>query len=71
MKNQHVVPHSNGWAVKSEGATKGRVFETQGEAINAARDSAKRQGGELFVHNREGRIRERNSYGHDPYPPKW
>lgn len=70
MKNQHVVPHSKGWAVKTEGASKGRVFESQKEAISAATNSAKKQSGEVFIHNKEGRIRERNSYGHDPYPPK-
>lgn len=25
---------------------------------------------ELFIHGTNGRIRGRNSYGNDPYPPK-
>ena len=33
-KNQHIVPHSQGWAVKSEGSSRASgVFETQKEAI--------------------------------------
>jgi hypothetical protein len=26
--------------------------------------------GNSFIHNRQGQIRERDSYGNDPYPPK-
>jgi len=62
-KNQHIVPHPDGWAVKSEGASKAtQVFSTQQEAINRGRDIAKNQQSELFIHDREGEIRERNSY---------
>ena len=33
-KNQHVVPHSSGWAVKGEGNKKAtRITKTQKEAI--------------------------------------
>ncbi|MFT9818182.1 four helix bundle protein [Lysinibacillus sp. NPDC056185] len=28
------------------------------------------QKSELLVHNKQGRIREKNSYGNDPYPPR-
>ncbi|HEY9695619.1 MAG TPA: DUF2188 domain-containing protein [Oculatellaceae cyanobacterium] len=70
-KNQHIVPHSDGWAVKGEGANKPtQVFSTQQEAIERGRDIAINQKSELFIHNREGQIRERNSYGNDPHPPK-
>ena len=27
-------------------------------------------GGEVFIHGRDGKIRERNTYGHDPFPPQ-
>lgn len=70
-KNQHVVPHGNEWAVKGEGNGKyTAITDTQSEAINVARDIAQNQGTELFIHNRHGQIRERNTYGDDPYPPK-
>ncbi|ASC72983.1 hypothetical protein XM38_039440 [Halomicronema hongdechloris C2206] len=50
-KNQHVVPHPDGWAVKAEGADRAtRVTETQREAIEIARNIAKNQASERIVH---------------------
>ena len=70
-KNQHVVPHEQGWAVKSEGSERAtQVFSTQQEAANRAREIAKNQQSEMFIHNKQGKIRERNTYGKDPNPPK-
>lgn len=70
-KSQHIVPHDNGWAVKGEGAERASsVHQTQREAIERGREIARHQGTELFVHGRDGRIRERDTYGKDPYPPK-
>jgi Uncharacterized protein conserved in bacteria (DUF2188) len=69
-KNQHVVPHPQGWAVKSEGASKASsVHRTQKEAISQGRGVAHNQSSELFIHGRDGRIRERDSQGNDPHPP--
>ena len=72
MKNQHVVPNPNGgWMVKGEGNSKATaVTDTQAEAIDIARKIAKNQGSELVIHGRNGKIREKDSHGHDPYPPK-
>lgn len=70
-KNQHVVPHPEGWAV--QGAGNGRatsVHNTQAEAIERARDIAQNNNSEILIHGRNGQIRERDSYGNDPYPPK-
>lgn len=70
-KNQHVVPHKNGWAVKGEGNTKATVVNhTQKEANKVASVIAKNQKSEVFIHGENGRIRERNSYGNDPFPPR-
>lgn len=70
-KNQHIVPHSEGWAVKTAGASRATVVvPTQQEAFDIGRGIARNNGSELFVHGRDGRIRERNSYGNDPNPPK-
>ncbi|PZQ97213.1 MAG: hypothetical protein DI533_15245 [Cereibacter sphaeroides] len=70
-KDQHVVPRGNKWGVRSSGAEKvSRLYGTQQEAIDQARDKARRDGAELYIHGRDGRIRERNSYGSDPFPPK-
>jgi uncharacterized protein YdaT len=70
-KNQHVVPHSEGWAVKSEGSERASsVHDTQGAAIEAAREIARNQKSEVVIHDREGRIRDKDSYGSDPCPPR-
>ena len=70
-KNQHVVPHEQGWAVKSEGSTKPtQIFSTQKEAEDRAREIAKNQQSEILIHNKKGQIRDRDSYGNDPHPPK-
>lgn len=70
-KNQHVVLHKRGWAVKQAGNPRASsVHNTQREAIKAAREAAIRQSSEMVVHRKNGRIRERNSYGSDPFPPK-
>ena len=43
-KNQHVVPHQNGWAVKGAGNEKAtKVTSTQAEAIKIAQDIARNQ----------------------------
>lgn len=70
-KGQHVVPSGSGWAVRRSGASKVTVtYGTQGEAVARAREIAKNQGSELYIHGRDGRIRERSSFGKDPMPPK-
>ncbi len=70
-KNQHIVKHASGWAVKGAGNEKAtKVVKTQNEAINIGKEIAKNQNSELFIHGRNGQIRERNSYGNDPHPPK-
>lgn len=68
---QHVVPRPEGWAVqKSNGLRASSLHDTQQEAINAARELARKQETELVIHGRNGQIREKNSYGNDPFPPK-
>jgi hypothetical protein len=70
-KNQWVVQRENGWAVRGEGNNRDTSHHsTQQEAIDAGRGIAQNQGSELLIQNRHGQIRERNSYGDDPFPPK-
>lgn len=70
-KNQHVVPHSGGWAVRGAGNERvTSVHSTQSEATQAARSTAQRQSSEVLIHGRDGQIRARDSYGNDPFPPK-
>ncbi len=70
-RNQHVVPHVDGWAVKGAGSERAtKVVPTQREAIGIARGIAQNQQSEMLIHGENGRIRERDSYGNDPHPPK-
>jgi hypothetical protein len=70
-KSQHVVLGEKGWSVRRAGAARATgVFGTQAEAIDAATRIARNQGTEVYIHGRDGRIRERNSYGNDPHPPR-
>lgn len=70
-KQIHVVPHSTGWATRAEGAARvGGTHRTQSQAIEAAREQAIRERGEVVIHRPNGKIRDSNSYGNDPFPPK-
>lgn len=68
----HVTPHPNGgWQVKSAGAQRAAVkTPTQQGAIDAGRKMAQSRGVELVIHGKNGRIRDKDSHGHDPFPPK-
>lgn len=66
-KNQHVVSHGDGWAVKTEGAPAPfAFFKTQSEAWEKAKSIARKERAEAVLHGRNGMIRTRNTYGHDP-----
>jgi len=53
-RNQHVVPHNGGCAVKGDGNKK----------------VTKHQKSEVVIHNKNGRISDKDSYGNDSCPPK-
>ena len=70
-KDIHVVPHGKGWASKKEGAERaGKVTKTQKDAIDVAKAQAKKEHVEVVIHRRDGTIRDSDSYGKDPNPPK-
>ncbi len=71
-KNQHVTRHPNGgWQVKGAGNSRATVrTETKSDAIDIARGIARNQRAELVIHNMDGRISAKHSYGNDPYPPQ-
>ena len=58
-KNQHVVKNDDQWGVRGEG-----------KAIDYAKSVAQNQRSEVLIHGKDGKIRERNSYGNDPFPPR-
>lgn len=71
-KSQHITRHpKGGWQVKGAGNSKATArTTTQAEAIYIAKNIAVNNKSELIIHGTNGKIREKNSYGNDPYPPK-
>jgi hypothetical protein len=66
-KNHWTTPRQDGkWESKREGGARGRVFDTQAEAWDHTKQHARKDNGEAYLQNRQGQIRERNTYGHDP-----
>lgn len=69
-KNIHIVPDNGRWSTKVQGVkTPLKTFKTQASAISHGKKIARGLSSELIIHRRNGQIRERNSYGSDPYPP--
>lgn len=70
-KSQHVVPAGKQWGVKGEGNKKlTSLNPTQKDAIKDATKIAKQQKSEVVIHGKDGKIRDKDSYGKDPNPPK-
>ena len=70
-KDRHVVPHEDGWAVRKAGSERvSSIHRTQQAAINKAVPGAKADRAEVVIHGRDGKIRDKDSYGNDPHPPK-
>ncbi len=70
-KPVHVVPQGDRWAVKREGSQRASsLHDTQAAAEQAGRPLARADNTEFYLHGRDGRIREKDSYGNDPNPPK-
>ena len=70
-KNQHVVPNGKKWSIKGAGnSRKTGSFDTQKEAIDKAREIAINQKSEVVIHRKNGKIRDKDSYGNDKNPPK-
>lgn len=70
-KNQHVVPYGGKWAVRPEKSDRvGSIHRTQSAAINVGEKRAKLERSELVIHDRHGKIRDKDSYGKDLCPPK-
>ena len=67
----HVVPHRDAWATTKEGALRvGSTADTQRQAIEQARQQAQREKVEVVIHRPDGAIRDSDSYGNDPIPPR-
>jgi hypothetical protein len=70
-RNIHVVPSGNRWAVKKAGINKPvSTHKSQELARKSAVPLAKQNKSEVVIHSRDGKIRDKDSYGPDPHPPK-
>lgn len=66
-QNYWCAPHDERWQVKGEGNERASsLHDTQAEAWAETIRLAKESKGEAFLAGKDGKIRERNSYGHDP-----
>ena len=70
-RNYWTTLRDDGWAVQREGGHRASsVHASQDEAWGESRRLARGAGGEAFLQGRNGRIRARNTYGNDPFPPR-
>lgn len=65
----HTVPTDTGWANKVNGEVVS-THHTKETAVERGRTIARRNESEHVIHNQNGQIGEKNSYGNDPNPPK-
>jgi len=74
-KDRHVVKNPDGgWDVKKPHANRASAHEdTQADAESRAKEIVSNLGGgEVVIHDRQGRIRDKDTVapGHDPDPPR-
>ena len=70
-KNQHIVPHNHDWAVKGTGNSRATsIRDTQAEAIEIAKQIAINQQSDVVIYGSDERIRDKDSYDGDPFPPR-
>ena len=64
MRDVHVVPHYDSWAVRRDGGVRvSRLANSQDEAIEIGERIAKRDKVSLVIHNIEGNVQDRTDYG--------
>jgi hypothetical protein len=68
----HTVHRDGRWLNDEEDgvAAIGHSYADKHSAVLAGRDIARRRRTEHVIHNLDGTIAERNSYGSDPLPPR-
>jgi hypothetical protein len=71
-KNIHVTHRKTGdWAVIGAGDKRASsLHDTQGKAIKSGKPLAQANKSELVIHDRGNKIRDKDSFGNDPNPPK-
>ncbi len=71
-RSQHVVPNQKGgWSVRKSGSSNvSRIFDDKNSAVGYAIKLAKDQRTELYIHKKDGTIKDRINYGYDSYSRK-
>ncbi len=71
-KNIHITHREDGtWAVIGEKDKRASsLHDSQRDAIEAGHPLAQNNKSELVIHDRDNRIRDKDSYGNDPCPPR-
>ena len=71
-KTTHVVhAPEGGWNVKQGGASRASChFDTKVEAEQRGRQISSNLGSELYIHDRHGKIIEKDRHGGDPHRPR-
>jgi uncharacterized protein YdaT len=72
QKTHHVVPSKDGgWNIKKGGSNRiSGHFDKKNDAVSKAREISINQKTELVIHNKNGRIAQKDSHGNDSFPPK-
>ena len=70
-KDVHTVKNGDKWKVKISGnPIPQSSHRTQSEAMKYGRLLAQKLQTEHVIHRPNGQIRDKDSYGNDPYPPR-
>jgi uncharacterized protein DUF2188 len=65
----HTTYKGSQWHNVIEGGEVLSIHRTKDEAVEAGRNAARQRRTEHVVHNMDGTVGYRNSYGSDPFPP--
>jgi hypothetical protein len=66
----HTVYREGFWINEVEDGGQISRRETKERAVEVGREAAQARGTEHVIHDRDGTIAARNSYGNDPFPPR-
>ena len=67
-KNQHVTPKGDKWQLATP--KQQNYLTSKLKQKSSVKTKQEKNHSELLVHGKDGRIRSKDSFGNDPYPPK-
>lgn len=70
--SHHIMPDPDGgWNVRKGGAARAsKHFDTKKGAISWGREVSNKEHSDLVIHNRDGTIERKDSYGSNPLPSR-